>query len=483
MNEQFRVSQKIGLMFRPGVSLPQDVKSWAISQLNVKSPALGIETVSSKVKEWPKSLQPDLLERDDMFFKFKNNRRKERKKLEGQDSQAAIDANQKNHLLARTDELKFSHRNTYGKDQVKLRFLSFWTNHFTMGNIWDNQNHIGHAMDEAILANFDANFSDMLYKVTSHPSMLIYLDNIWSAGPNSKQVMWAKADGEQAGLNDNLGRELLELHTVSPAANYTETDIRNAAKVLAGWGTYPGLETKQEYIDDAGTLNSWDFFKKNYAEPGNKVVLGKTIYSGKGGLKQLTDFLASHESTITFISSKLAEHFVSDNASSADVNYIADAWRKNNGNLKKIHTAVIERAILSKEPKFQWPMNWLFQVVRLSEATFFHGWHKISDYYDDHLMNNDKIFAELGQGFWLSRQPDGFSSNKNEWLSGEMFERRIRFSEAIYRAGRPNILADEIMDRIGANMATRNLVNNAGNQRNKFIALMCSPELMGLENA
>ena len=157
--------------------------------------------------------------------------------------------------------------------------------------------------------------------------------------------------------------------------------------------------------------------------------------------------------------------------------------RKNNGNLKKIHTAVIERAILSKEPKFQWPMNWLFQVVRLSEATFFHGWHKIFDYYDDHLMNNDKIFAELGQGFWLSRQPDGFSSNKNEWLSGEMFERRIRFSEAIYRAGRPNILADEIMDRIGANMATRNLVNNAGNQRNKFIALMCSPELMGLENA
>ena len=162
---------------------------------------------------------------------------------------------------------------------------------------------------------------------------------------------------------------------------------------------------------------------------------------------------------------------------------IANAWRKSDGNLDQIHTAVIERAIMSKEPKFQWPMTWLFQIVRLSNATFFKGWEELY-IYDDMLMENPKIFIELGQGFWHSRQPDGYSSDKNEWLSGEMFERRIRFADAIYRAAYPKVLSAEIMDRIGANEATRRLVEKAGKYENaKFIALMCSPELMGLENA
>ena len=108
--------------------------------------------------------------------------------------------------------------------------------------------------------------------------------------------------------------------------------------------------------------------------------------------------------------------------------------RKGNGNLDQIHTAVIERAILSKEPKFQWPMTWLFQTIRLSNATFFMGWDEVFDY-DDNLMNHRKTYEELGQSFWLPRQPDGYSSDKNEWLSGEMFERRVRFADAIYRVG------------------------------------------------
>ena len=99
-------------------------------------------------------------------------------------------------------------------------------------------------------------------------------------------------------------------------------------------------------------------------------------------------------------------------------------------------------------------------------------------------MDSRKIFAELGQGFWHERQPDGYSSDKNEWLSGEMFERRIRFSDAIYSAGRPKFKSDKIMDRIDANESTRKLVASVGmSEKAKFIALMCSPEIMGLENA
>jgi uncharacterized protein (DUF1800 family) len=489
MDEKFRVSQKLGLMFKTDDDIPKNIKSWAISQLHEKSPVLGIKSVSrvgstttpSKVMPWPESLQPDLEERARRWRiqrAFMELSRKEKK------SNSEIQRNNQENLFGRTDELKFSHRNVYGNDQVRIRFMSFWTNHFTMGNIHDNQNVIGHAMDEAILANLNNHFSEMLYKVTTHPAMLIYLDNIWSAGENSKKAKDCRNKVDcQAGLNDNLGRELLELHTVSPSANYTEDDIRNSAKVLAGWGTMLE-ETLKDMRKQGKTTDHWNFFKKYYAEPGNKTVMGKTISSGKGGLRQLTDFLANHEHTIKHISTKLCRHFISDSPKNSDINQIANTWRQSKGDLDKIHSKVIELAILSKEAKFQWPMTWIFQVIRLSGATYIHGWDQIYNWYDDAIMGNNEIFEELGQSFWVSRQPNGYSSKKEEWLSGEMFERRVRFASAIFRGGDTKHSTEKIMDRIGASNSTRKLVNSVGSSKeNRFIALMCSPELMGLESA
>ena len=99
-------------------------------------------------------------------------------------------------------------------------------------------------------------------------------------------------------------------------------------------------------------------------------------------------------------------------------------------------------------------------------------------------MEAREIFEELGQSFWHERQPNGYSSDKKEWLSGEMFERRIRFADAIYSSWLSlQYNPDEIMDRIGANETTRSLVNSFTRKKDQFIALMCSPELMGLENA
>ena len=174
---------------------------------------------------------------------------------------------------------------------------------------------------------------------------------------------------------------------------------------------------------------------------------------------------------------------MSDEPKQSDVDYIASAWRKNNGSLESIHTAVIERAIESKEHKFQWPMIWLFQVVRLTDSRYFKGWSEV-DTYLDRTMETRRIFEELGQSFWVQRQPNGYSSKKEDWMSGEMFERRIRFSESIYNSGGSITEPEVIMDRIGASKETRNLITSLGSSRkNQFIALMCSPELMGLDHA
>ena len=104
VNEQFRVAQKLGLMFRPDNPLPDDIKSWALSQLNAKSPALGVNnTLSKKIQEWPDRLQPDLLTRDNRYSEYKYNRKRQEMNLAGYTSEAAKQDNQKKNLLLDTD--------------------------------------------------------------------------------------------------------------------------------------------------------------------------------------------------------------------------------------------------------------------------------------------------------------------------------------------------------------------------------------------
>jgi uncharacterized protein (DUF1800 family) len=483
MNEQFRVSQKIGLFFRPEDGIPSDIHSWAINQLKVKSEAIGIETIKGgnpNPKPWPSALQPNLAQRVAILRIKRANEDKynEDKTLTKIEKDRLQSENHKKYNLKYKDELKFAHRNIYGEDQVRQRFTLFWVNHFTIGDKETTTGLIGHFIEEAIMANLNNSFDDMLYKVTSHPAMLTYLDNIYSDGENSKRARECRKKIDcQSGLNDNLGRELLELHTVSPKQGYTEKDIRSVAKVLAGWGTI----VDKDDLEKNGLRNHLESYIKNRAEPGNKVVLGKTIYSGFGGLRQLTNYLASLDHTAEHLSTKLCHHFVSDTPTQVDINYVMKAWKQSKGDLNQIHTAVIDRAILSKEPKFQWPVTWLFHVIRLSGATFFRGWNDLhKNYNNDQRMHTGNIFEELGQSFWATRQPNGYSNHKVDWISGEFLERRLRFSEAIYNTGYPIVSPQEIMDRIGANDITRTLVQSVGGQKRQFIALMCSPELMGV---
>jgi len=439
-----------------------------------------MKTGKPVTKLWPSEFQPNLAERVAMLRERRANEDKylEDKTLSKNERDALLHANKKKNSMEFKDQLKFAHNNVYGEDQVRQRLVLFWLNHFTVGDKETTTSLIGHFMEEAIAANLNNSFDEMLYKVTSHPAMLTYLDNIYSSGENSKRARECRKKLDcQAGLNDNLARELLELHTVSPQQGYTEKDIRAAANVLAGWGTIVDKDQLEKY----GLRNHWESYIKDRAEPGNKVVLGKTIYSGFGGLKQLTDYLASLDHTALHLSEKLCQHFVSDSPTKSDIDYVVNAWKNSKGNLGKVHSAVIERAILSKEPKFQWPITWLFQVIRLSGATFFRGWNDINrDFDNDHRMRTSTVFEELGQNFWSIRQPNGYSSNKTDWISGEFLERRLRFSEAIYNTGYPIVSAQNIMDRIGANDTTQALVESVVGDRRQFIALMCSPELMGV---
>ena len=321
--------------------------------------------------------------------------------------------------------------------------------------------------------------------------MLDYLDNPSSVGENSKEAKWLRKDGKIAGLNDNLARELLELHTVSPARKYSETDIRNTAKILAGWGfAVPNFvedynrEKKNGHLSNNITFEKFVLapYVKIRAEPGKKVVMGKTFPSGPKALRKLTNMLADDDFTAQYLSKKLAIHFIGEKASKEEVKVIYDTWKKSKGDLAEVHKATLKVAQATKIKKFLWPSTWMFQSIRVSGARFIEenesggGFGRIQD---NGRLDYEPlgILDEIGHNFWASRQPDGYSEKKLDWVSTEHLDRRIRIASRIFRAG-PSRSGEEIADLLGFSDRTKLVISKGRNSEEKFIIALCSSDLM-----
>ena len=461
---------------------------WAIENLSDKSEDLGIRTLNSnniKVENWPKKYDKSLSERVTLLREWVYVREE---KLDPDKSLSKLDYEKKYRELKKKtrideyDKAKFAHRAIYGTDPVRKRFVHFWFNHFTIG---PRQSPImfEHFINDVIDEGLDTNFSELAYKVTTHPCMLGYLDNIFNTGENSEKAKNNRSKGnkEQVGLNDNLARELMELHTTSPSSKYTEKDIREAAKILAGWGLIISNKDSKRYYKDAGITDYQQAYVKYHAEPGNKVVLGKTYKAGKEALSQFVNNLSTMEETIDHISYKLCLHFISDNPKIEDVNYVKSEWIKSKGNLKKIHEAVIHRTFMSEEKKFQWPITWALTVLRISGAHLISGWEDIHSEgrFENKINQFEKISKEFGQSFWEKRQPNGFSLHSSDWISPEHMERRIRFANLVFKYGNPSISIDQLEENLNLSDDTRQMLKLAINENQKFTLLMCSKEMIG----
>ena len=461
---------------------------WAIENLAHKSEDLGIRTLNSnniKVENWPKKYDKSLSERVTLLREWVYVREE---KLDPDKSLSKLDYEKKYRELKKKtrideyDKAKFAHRAIYGTDPVRKRFVHFWLNHFTIG---PRQKPImfEHYINDVIDEGLEGNFSDLAYKTTTHPCMLSYLDNIFNIGENSYEANYIKNRGkkEQVGLNDNLARELMELHTTSPSAKYTEKDIREAAKILAGWGqSFSGTNSKKKFRK-AGITDYQQAYFREHAEPGNKVVFGKTYSSGKEILSQFVYDLSKMEETIDHISYKLCLHFISDSPKVEDVNYVKSEWITSKGNLKKIHEAVIHRAFMSEEKKFQWPITWALTVLRISGAHLISGWEDIhtEGRFENEINRFEKLSKEFGQSFWAKRQPNGFSLHSSDWISPEHMERRIRFANLVFKYGNPSISTDQLEENLNLSDDTKQMLKSAINENQKFTLLMCSKEMIG----
>ncbi len=208
------------------------------------------------------------------------------------------------------------------------RLVDFWSNHFTVSIQKGAVAGIALAYErEAIRPHVTGRFEDMLLAVAHHPAMLIYLDNAQSIGPDS---MAGKRSGK--GLNENLAREIMELHTLGVHAGYTQGDVTNFAKVLTGWSLGP-VES-----DNVGGF----FFAPRRHESSNQTIFGK-IYPDAGeaqGVAVLKDF-ATHPATAQHIAFKLARHFIADEPPATVVKALADTFLQSGGDLKSVYRVLL----------------------------------------------------------------------------------------------------------------------------------------------
>ncbi len=357
-----------------------------------------------------------------------------------------------NQLLA-SEKIQQMNNALVSTAPFRERLVWFWTNHFAISlNRLECLPVAGAYIREAIRPHVTGRFSDMVLAVMRHPAMLMYLDNWSSVGPGS-----AVGRSTGRGLNENLARECLELHTLSPASGYNQADVTSFANVITGW-------TIDFSRPDPGFA-----FNPDAHEPGPKMVLDRQFPEGEQGGVEALAYFADHPSCHTFIATKLVRHFVADNPPPEAVSTIAGALRDTHGDLGAASLALIDLpGAWTPLTKLRSPMDYIAACARAVEAT------PVTTTLAAEMMEG------LGQPLWTPPLPNGWADRSEAWAGPEALLRRAELANKI--AGRhPDPDPAEVADAcLGPFLRAETLkaVRFAGSRRAAMTVLMASPEFM-----
>ncbi len=331
------------------------------------------------------------------------------------------------------------------------RLVWFWANHFTVSlRRGEVAPLAGAYMREAIRPHVTGRFSDMLLAVMRHPAMLLYLDNAGSAGPNS-----LLGQRQRRGLNENLARECLELHTCSPAAGYTQADVTEFARVLTGWS----VERQQNPLGFR--------FRPGLHEPGDKSLLGRRFAEGEQGGVDALAFLASLPATHRHLATKLVRHFVADAPPADAVRRVEGVLRDTQGDLGAAALA------LTRLPGAWQPLTKLRSPQELVLAAL-----RAAGLPADKRPDIGGIMAGLGQAMFNAPAPIGWPDAAADWAGPEAMLRRIDWAYGF--SGRtelpePALLAETTLGPLLSD-ATATEMRRAGSRRDAMTMLLTSPE-------
>jgi uncharacterized protein (DUF1800 family) len=326
-------------------------------------------------------------------------------------------------------------RAIYSDRQLEEVMTDFWFNHFNV--------FIGKGADRYLLTGYERDvirpralgkFEDLLVATAQSPAMLFYLDNWLSVGPDSdfangipkrnnnynwrrpprppRPVPVKQGKGKRGGLNENYGRELMELHTLGVNGGYTQKDVTEVARVLTGW-------TLKQPKEGGGFV-----FEERMHEPGGKHVLGHRIKpSGEKEGREVLHILAHHPSTAKFISTKLAMRFVSDNPPPALIDRMSQTFLKKNGEIGEVLKTMFHSpefwAPESYRAKVKTPLEFVVSAVRASGA-------EVSD-----AMPLARQLQTMGMPLYGMQPPTGYSMKADAWVNSSALLGRMNFALAL----------------------------------------------------
>ncbi len=339
------------------------------------------------------------------------------------------------------------------------RLVTFWSNHFCisankgeLARMW-----AGAFEREAIRPHVLGNFGEMLRAVEQHPAMIFFLDNQQSIGPDSRA-----GQNRKKGLNENLAREIMELHTLGVNGGYTQADVTSLARIITGW-TFAGRQAK---LGAPGTF----IFNANAHEPGPQKLLGK-VYEDTGlaqGEAALAD-IARHPATAKFIATKFVRHFIADDPPPALVAKLEATFKKTGGDLRAMTLALVDADEAWRAPmtKIRMPYEYLVASGRMMG--------RIPEDPQRYLGG----LNVLGQPLWTPAGPNGFADTNAAWAAPEGIKLRLdiasQISSRIADSIDPRALLDVVAGE-AASAETRQTIERAESKQQAFALLLMSPE-------
>ena len=349
------------------------------------------------------------------------------------------------------------------------RLTHFWGNHFTVSSAKPETQAMPPSFERDVARRHAMDsFGEMLRASTQHPAMLMYLDNYLSAGPHSLLVqhpmyMPAVFRGRVNGLNENLAREILELHTLGVRSGYTQRDVTTFAEVITGWT----VKIEGHMDGETGMFHFVDALH----EPGPKTIMGQGY--GQDGVEQgeaVLGTLSRHPATAHFVATKLVRHFVADDPPPRAVDAIAATFRDTGGDLKAVSAALVDlpEAWTPQPAKVKPPEDYLVSTMRGLGGPRLTG------------VQLTALFTRMGQRPYFAQGPNGWSDIGDDWIGPDPVWKRLEFASAVSRgvanAGlNPLVVGGDILGP-GLTPATRDAIAKAESPAQGLALLLVSPE-------
>lgn len=355
------------------------------------------------------------------------------------------------------------------------RLVHFWANHFAISvDKHAAMTFAGRHEFEAVRPNIMGKFSDLLKAASLHPAMLVYLDQTESVGPDSPVGQEVNARGRKriVGLNENLAREILELHTLGVNGGYNQADVTAFANALTGWtvsGLARGPAGRSVKPDNSYGL---PVFVQALHQPKPASVLGKSYAVSKEQQSlDILDDLARHPATARHIAGKLAQHFYGDNPPASLSDRLQADFQRSGGDLASLYGVLVDSPELWQMPatKFKSPWEWSISIMRAFPEEKPLGLKPLNQL---RVMRNRP---------WWPGSPAGYGDSDNDWIAPDAIYKRVQLASQMAVRLRHLVNIEQIAQDLlpdSLSNTTRQEIQRAASPRQALALMLVSPEFM-----